>query len=123
VARGKQVARDLREKETPSGTTFSFSLNEPASVSFTFTQRVSGRKIGQHCLAKRAKGRKGKSCNLTVTAGTLSFTGHIGPNKVVLQGVLSRSQRLMPGRYTLMITARNAAGSSKAGPLSFTIVR
>jgi DNA-binding beta-propeller fold protein YncE len=117
-----QISR--KKRKPPVGTTFSFSLNEQASVSFTFTQRVAGRKVGRRCLAKSRKNARGRSCTRTVTAGLLSLAGHAGTNKVVFQGRISRSQKLKPGRYTLVITATNAAGARSApASLSFTIVK
>ncbi len=113
-----------RKKKPPVGTTFSFSLNEQASVTFSFTQKATGRKVGGKCVAKSRKNAKRKSCKRTVTAGTLSFTGHAGTDNVVFQGRISRSKKLRPGSYTLVITATNTAGQ-KSGPqtLGFTIVK
>jgi len=88
--------------KTPVGTTFSFSLNAQATVTFSFTRRVSGR---------------------TVTAGRLTFAGHDGTNKVAFQGRLSARKKLKAGRYTLVITAADPAGTRSAPKsLSFTIV-
>jgi len=62
-------------------------------------------------------------CNRAVTAGTLSFNGHQGTNKVSFQGRLSGSHHLAPGKYTLVITAKAPAGpKSSARHLTFTIV-
>ncbi len=99
---GNRLATVSRAK-TPIGTTFSFSLNEGATVTFSFTRRVSGR---------------------TVTAGRLTFTGHEGTNKVAFQGRVSPKKKLEPGRYSLVITATDSAGASSAPKsLSFTIVQ
>ena len=118
-----QISRK-RKKKPPLGTTFSFSLNEQASVTFSFSQRVSGRRVDRRCVAKTRRNRKRKACTRTATAGTLSFDGHSGSNKVVFQGRISGSQRLTPGAYTLVITATNTAGQSSASQkLIFTIVR
>jgi hypothetical protein len=109
-------------KRPPIGTAFSFSLNEQASVSFRFTQELSGRKVGGTCVAKTPKNAKHMRCTRTVTAGTLSLTGHSGANKVVFQGRLSQRQKLAPGGYTLTVTATNSAGqTSSPQKLSFTI--
>ena len=100
---GNRLAR-ISRAETPTGTTFSFSLNEQAAVTFSFVQRVNGRR--------------------TATAGTLTFTGHGGTNKVAFQGRISPGRRLKPGRYTLVITATNSVGMRSAPKsLSFTIVK
>ena len=50
-------------------------------MTFSFAQRVGGR---------------------TATAGTLTFTGHSGTNKVAFQGRISPKEKLKPGRYTLV---------------------
>jgi hypothetical protein len=58
-----------------------------------------------------------------VTAGTLSFTGHRGTDKVVFQGRISHSKKLRPGHFRLSVTATSAAGVHSAPvSLSFTIV-
>jgi streptogramin lyase len=120
---GRQLARISRRKP-PTGTTFSFALNEPAAVRFAFTQRSTGRRVGHKCVAKSRKNDKHKSCTRTVTVATLSFTGHTGTNEVVFQGRTSRSRKLKPGRYALIITATNSAGTrSTPVTLRFTIVR
>jgi hypothetical protein len=113
-----------RRKRLPLGTTFSFSLNEQARVSLAFTQLVGGRKVNGKCVAPTPKNRRKHRCTRTATAGTLSFGGHVGINKVRFQGRISRSTKLKPGHYTLIITATNAAGRhSRPVRLSFTIVK
>jgi hypothetical protein len=120
---GNQLAHiSRRKKRVPVGTTFSFSLNVQASVAFTFTQRLGGRSVGGKCVAETRKNSRRKSCNRTVTAGTLSFAAHPGSNRVAFQGRVSRSRKLRPGHYKLMITATNSAGPSRPQSLSFTIV-
>jgi len=112
------------KKRPPVGTTFSFRLNEAASVSFTFTERAKGVKVGKRCLAKAPKGRRGRSCTRTVAAGSLALAGHAGLDKVSFQGRISVSKRLKPGRYTLRIVATNAMGERSApATLTFTIIR
>jgi hypothetical protein len=91
-----------RRVRSPIGTIFRFDLNEQATVTFTFTERVSGRK----------RGKRGSR-----TAGTLTLTGRAGANKVTFQGRLSRSKKLKPGRYTVTVTAPSA----KPRSLTFTI--
>jgi hypothetical protein len=108
----------------PLGTTFSFSLNELANVKFEFTRLEAGRKVGHKCVAKNRRNAKRKSCTHAVTAGTLSIGAHAGVNKVVFQGRISRSKKLEPGRYTLVITATDSAGQASAPRnLAFTIVK
>jgi FG-GAP repeat len=120
---GNRRARVSR-KLPPVGTTFSFTLNVKAKVSFAFTQPATGRRVGRTCVAKTHTNRRKHSCKRAVTKGSLAVTGHVGRNKVSFQGVISRSRKLKPGSYTLVITATSAAGLTSApARLSFTIVK
>ncbi len=120
---GNRLASISRAK-TPTGTTFLFSLNEQATVTFSFVQRVSGRNVGGKCVAQTEKNRRKPACKWTATAGRLTFTGRSGTDKVAFQGRISPVAKLKPGRYTLVITATNSAGVRSAPKsLSFTIVK
>ena len=117
-----RLARISRAK-TPTGTTFSFSLNEQATISFTFTQ-LMGSYNNHSCLASPHETRQRKSCNRKVAKGALSFTGHAGTNSVVFAGRISRHEKLNPGAYELTITATNAVGQRSApARLRFTITQ
>jgi len=114
----------ITRRKPPVGTTFSFSLNERASVTLAFSQQVSGRKVRGKCVAQTKANRHKQACKRAVVRGTLTFTGHAGTNKVAFQGRISRTKKLLPGKYALVITATNAAGQrSSAKPLTFTIVK
>jgi hypothetical protein len=119
---GGKLAQISARKKPPVGTTFSFSLNEQAAISFSFTQPVS-RKVKSKCVAHTKKNRRRPACKQVVVAGTLSFSGHSGTNKVNFQGRISRRKKLKPGRYTLVITASNSVGYSIPRSLKFTIVK
>jgi 6-phosphogluconolactonase (cycloisomerase 2 family) len=86
----------------PVGTTFRFTVNESVKVRFAFTQRRHGHRV---------------------TRGTLRFSVSQGAHKVRFQGRVSKHKRLKPGRYTLVITATNAAGQHTTKRLTFTIVK
>jgi hypothetical protein len=120
---GRGLPQISRRKRRPIGTTFSFALNEQAAVSFRFTRLAPGRIAGHKCVAKNQRNAKGKSCQRTVTEGSLSLTGHAGTNRLVFQGRISSSERLKPGRYLLTTAATNTAGTSTAAALSFQIVK
>lgn len=116
--------RHKRHRKPPVGTTFSFTLNEPATVTFSFTERVGGRRSNGKCVGQTKKNRRKPACRRTVTAATLSFMAHPGANKIVFQGRISHRKKLKPGRYTLVITASNAAGQrSLPQTISFSIVK
>jgi hypothetical protein len=105
------------------GTTFKYTLDEAASIRFDFTQQVQGRKVHGRCIARTNHNERKHRCTRTVTRGTLSFAGHPGANTVKFYGWLSRSRKLKPGKYTLIITATVPGARSTSRKLKFTIVR
>jgi hypothetical protein len=107
----------------PVGTTFSFTLNEPASVSFAFSQRRAGRRVRGRCVAVTPANAGKARCKRTVKAGSFSLPGHQGLNKASFQGRLTSSKALKPGTYAVSIVASDAHGLRAVSPsLSFTIV-
>ncbi len=107
----------------PIGTTFTFALNESASVTLTFTENVKGRMTHGKCVAQTKGNKKKPSCALTTAAGTLSFTGHSGTNTVVFDGRVSAAQKLSPGSYTVAIGATSSALTATASSLEFTVAK
>jgi IPT/TIG domain len=107
----------------PVGTTFSFSLNEPASVNATFTQSVSGRRVAGRCAATGHRNAGRPRCKRTLVVGSFAVPGHAGLDSVRFQGRLSGSKTLKPGSYRVSLTARAGHGQKVSSrPLSFTIV-
>ena len=88
-------------RRPPVGTTFTFNLNEVASVSLSFARR---------------KGKPFKK------VAAVSFKAHRGTNRVSFQGRVSHHRTLRPGRYRLTATASAGGSRSKPKSLSFTIV-
>jgi hypothetical protein len=134
VSGAGETAKTWRENDTlphitaksklPVGTTFSFALNEPATVTLSFTQQAAGRKVHRQCLAPGAKNLRKPRCTRTIVAGTLTFTGHPGTNKVRFAGRISDTKKLSPGPYTLRITATNTQRNRSAPrSLNFTIAK
>lgn len=91
----------IASARAPLGTTFQFAVNEAASVSFAFQQRVHGR---------------------TATRGTLTFHAAAGNRTVRFGGRISKRSKLRPGSYSLLITA-TANGKSATRTLKFTIAK
>jgi alpha-tubulin suppressor-like RCC1 family protein len=121
---GKRFVHHIGHANTQIGTTFSFSLNEQATVSLSFLQFLEGRRSGHSCIAATRENRRRKSCSYTVTRRTLSLAGHSGVNNVPFSGRISRTNELKPGCYELVITATNSTGQRSA-PVSliFTIAK
>jgi hypothetical protein len=113
--------KKVHKSKTPVGTTFRYTLNVPATVTLKFTQSAPGRRVGKSCVAQTKKNKGKRSCTRTILAGTLAVAGKVGTNKVPFVGRLSAAKKLAPGRYTVILTATNATGSSVAQKLSFTI--
>jgi hypothetical protein len=116
------TAKKNNKKKLPLGTTFSFSLNVPASVTFTFTEPAGGRTVGETCVAQTNENKSKRHCTRTVIVGTLTFSAHTGANKMRFEGRISKHKKLEPGSYALLITATASGKHSTTGPLRFTIV-
>jgi hypothetical protein len=110
-----------KKRKPPVGTTFSFTLNEPASVTFKFTEPAGGRRVGKQCVAQTNKNKHKRRCTRTVIAGTLTFSGHAGANKLRFEGLISKHRKLKPGSYTLLVTATASGKHSTTRTLRFTI--
>ena len=121
---GSRLATSTTAARPPLGTTFSFTLDQPARVSLAFTQIVAGRKVNGHCATPAVHNHSKPSCTRSVPRCTLRVAGHAGSNRVTFQGRVSTTRRLAPGRYALLVTATNAA-AEKSIPrgLAFTIAR
>lgn len=109
-----------RKHKVPVGTAFKFTLNEAATVKLTFTTTIKGRKVKHKCLAQTKHNMRDKKCTATVTAGTLTVSGHAGANTVPFSGKIGR-HRLTRGKYKVTITATSGTTTSTR-TLSFTIV-
>jgi hypothetical protein len=118
---GSGLARLSAHRKPPVGTTFSFKLDQPATVTFTFTQPAAGRKAAGRCIAQTSHNEHKPRCSLVRAAGKLRLTAHQGTNHVRFQGRISRSHRLKPGRYRLVVIATAGGGASRPSTLHFTI--
>ena len=102
-------ARGTRSRQAPArGSSRSArpspSTSTPASVAFTFSKSVSGRRVGRTCFAQTKKNEK-KPCTRGIAAATLRFSASAGRNKVSFAGSTVQHKKLAPGAYTLTITA------------------
>ncbi len=115
------ASESKKKKKPPIGTTISFSLNERASVTFTFTESAGGRKVGKMCVAQTNKNKHKHRCTRTIIAGTLTFSAHAGANRVRFEGLISKHKKLKPGSYTLLAVATASGKRSSTSALHFTI--
>ena len=112
----------LTAKRAKRGTTFVFSLSEPARTTIAIAQRLPGRKKGTKCVKPRK--RLKKRCTRYVAKLTLTRTKSAqGPNRVAYSGRTAKG-RLKPGRYRATLHATDAAGHrSQARTVTFRVVR
>jgi streptogramin lyase len=121
---GKALPRISRARKPPVGTTFSFVLNQDARARFLFQLLTQGRFVGHRCRPQTNANRHRPRCQHPKNIGSISFQAHTGLNKVRFQGRLSKRKRLKPGRYAVVVSARNSQGkASNTSQLRFTIVR
>ncbi len=121
---GRKLASLARTGKTPVGTTFSFELDQPATVRLAFTQSVAGRRANGKCVPPTPRNRRRQACKRTVTRGVVVLGGHAELNKILFQGLLARSKKLPLGSYTLLLSATNGARQRSAvQSLRFTIVK
>ncbi len=119
---GGQLATFAAKHSSPVGTTFTFTLDEAATVTLSFTRPGTGRTVGSKCAAVNRGNRKGRKC--TLVAGAITHAAHAGVNTVAFQGRVSPAKKLAPGSYTLVVTAAGANGQTSAPQtIKFTIVK
>jgi hypothetical protein len=119
---GSRLAQ-VSSHRPPVGTTFGFTLDQGATVTFAFARTVTGRRFGGKCVAQNARNRHDKPCTLRRPAGALNAEGHRGANRVRFQGRISNSRRLAPGAYAVTVIATGASGlRSGARTLKFTLL-
>lgn len=101
------------------GTTFNFTLSEPASVKIAIERRLPGYKSGGKCVSKKpASGNHGR-CTFYKSAKSLSVTGKAGANAVKFSG-----KGLPLGLYRVSLVATDADGLlSETTRVAFTVVR
>ncbi|HWX75803.1 MAG TPA: hypothetical protein VNZ05_10875 [Solirubrobacteraceae bacterium] len=103
------------------GTTFSFRLNQPASVLITIERLSPGRRVRQGCVRDSHKLRHRPRCTRAARVATLVRTGHATRNEVSFSGRIA-GRALAPGRYRAVFVAVTEVGFSHRQSLAFTIV-
>ena len=117
-----RAAAKKRAKKHKRGTTFKYTLSEPATVKIVIAQRLPGRRSGRRCVAATKKLRHAKKCTRVNARGTLTRTSHHGANSVAFSGRIG-SKALKPGHYQATLTATDSAKrTSKPQTIYFTIV-
>jgi hypothetical protein len=105
----------------PVGTTFTFSLDQAASVTLSFARSAGGRMAGGRCVAPPLATSSAPACTRRIGAGTLTIKAARGANGLRFSGRTSSGQ-LPAGSYTVVVRATGRSGqASVALSLQFTI--
>jgi hypothetical protein len=118
-----KLARMARKRRPPVGTTFSFSVNQPAWIAMSFTRRMSGREVNGRCVSQTLTNRHRRRCVSEVAAGAMTLPAQAGRSHIRFYGRLSPTRKLELGSYVVTVTATSAAGmKATAQPRRFKIV-
>jgi len=109
---------------TVIGTRISLTLSEDATVTFRVARVASGRRVGGRCVRPTARNRSRPRCERSVLlSGRIVRKLASGTSRLRYRGRL-RNSALRPGRYRLLVRARDAAGNlSSRRRVAFRIVR
>ena len=91
------------------GTRFSFSLDQPATLRFSFMRTQTGRLAAGRCAAATAANSHARNCTRQLPAGTLTLKAHAGTGALAFGGTTS-SGALAPGSYTVLVSAIGVGG-------------
>jgi virginiamycin B lyase len=106
------------------GSTFTFTLSEPARVAIKVEKRAgTGRRVGGRCVARTRGNRSRPRCTRYSSVGTVRADGRQGVNELRFSGRLN-GRNLSPGTYRASLTATDAAGNaSSVSRATFTVRR
>jgi hypothetical protein len=113
-----------RAGKVPAGTTFRFSLSEPAAVAVGFERSARGRRAGGKCAKPTVADRKGEPCRrwLVLKRGLAPVALAAGAQSIGFSGRLG-GRPLAPGNYRATLRAIDPVGNVSSSPsLRFQIV-
>ena len=120
VGRSSTAPAGRISRVSPTGTVFSFVLDQPAVVSVTFIREESGHRIGKSCVVGR-RGAGKPACVRSYVAMMLGRQARNGLNRLLFTGRV-RGRALHPGAYRATFIGESLAGSSIASTISFRVV-
>ncbi len=120
VGRSSTAPAGRISRASPTGTVFSFVLDQPAVVTVAFIREESGHRIGKSCVVGR-RGAGKPACVRTYVAMMLGRRSRNGLNRLLFTGRV-RGRALHPGAYRATFTGESLAGSSTPSTISFRVV-
>jgi hypothetical protein len=123
---GPSVTPTRKKRSRPVGTSVRYTLNEPASVTFTVKRRARGRRVKRGkrrvCVRPTQTNRKKRRCFRYVRVrGSFTRNGVAGQNRFHFTGRL-RGRKLRTGRYRLYARPTVGGVKGKAVSTRFRIV-
>jgi hypothetical protein len=122
VAKGRTAVSALRRRPVPRGTTFRYTLTEPATVKIAIKRKLAGRRKGKKCVRPTRALRRAKRCTRLMAKGTLTRRSKLGANSVRFTGRIG-GRKLAAGKYAAIVSAVDVAGNrSTPRTLAFTVL-
>jgi hypothetical protein len=116
-----KLRRHGHKKPPPVGTTFKFTLNEPATVKLVFTHKLTGRRVNHKCKPPTKHNKHDPRCTHTITDGTITIPGQTGANSYKFTGKIGK-HKLAAGTHKVALTATNSSNQrSTTTTLTFHI--
>ena len=105
------------------GTTFRYSLSEPATITFAIERSTSGRRVNGTCRLKTRSNARRPKCARLRRVGSFEARATAGANGTPFAGRIATAP-LRPGSYRALLSAVDAAGNrSHRAKAGFTVVR
>ncbi len=120
VGRSSTAPAGRISRVSPTGTVFSFVLDQPAVVTIAFVREESGHLIGKSCVVGR-RGAGKPACVHSYVAMMLGRRARNGLNRLLFTGRV-RGRALRPGAYRATFIGESLAGSSTPSTISFRVV-
>jgi hypothetical protein len=120
-ARFRVERRAARGSAAP-GTSFRYSLSEPATVTFTIERKKRGRRAGGRCRPKTRSNARNRGCDVWTRSGAFRAQATAGDNRTRFPGRIGK-KALKAGSYRVLLAAVDAAGNtSKTARAGFEIL-
>jgi PKD repeat protein len=105
--------KGVKAGKAKRGTSFRYTLNEPATVRFKIERKTAGRLSGKRCVRPLPRNRILKSCFRFKLLGSRSQAAKAGANKLKWNGKL-KGKPLPAGSYRATVVATDKAGGRSA---------
>jgi hypothetical protein len=111
-----------RKRRVPAGATLTMTISEKGGVRLTIARRVTGRRVGTHCVAPTSRNRGRAPCTRYDPGRMLLFSNLVaGPNRRAFSGRIA-GRPLAAGRYRMTGKAVDGAlNVSKPQYLDFAV--